>query len=169
MDALEIASRNEQVHLQAPRRARRQQRRDSPTARRRESDLRGGDQAVRGGQADLCAGREGPRVEDVAAARAAYRRPTRRCALAQRQFDDARLLAPANGVVEDRILEPGDVASPATPVVTMALPNPLWVRAYAPESALGRLRLGMRARARVSDSYPDRHYDGWVRLSFADR
>ena len=104
---------------------------------------------------------EGPRVEDVAAARAAYQAAEAATALAQRQFDDTRLYAPSDGVVEDRILEPGDMASPATPVLTMALLDPLWVRAYAPESELGRIRLGMKASV-TADSYPGRTYDGWI-------
>ena len=104
---------------------------------------------------------EGPRAEDIAAARAAYQAAQGATALAQRQFDDTRLYAPSDGVVEDRILEPGDMASPATPVFTIALPNPLWVRAYAPESELGRVRLGMKASV-SADSYPGRTYDGWI-------
>jgi HlyD family secretion protein len=103
----------------------------------------------------------GPRTEDIAAARAAYQAAQAAVALAQRQFDDTRLYAPSDGVVEDRILEPGDMASPATPVFTIALLNPLWVRAYAPESALGRVRLGMKASV-SADSYPGRIYDGWI-------
>jgi HlyD family secretion protein len=104
---------------------------------------------------------EGPRVEDVAAARAAYQAAEAATALAQRQFDDTRLYAPSDGVVEDRILEPGDMASPATPVLTIALLNPLWVRAYAPENELGRIRLGMKASV-TADSYPGRAYEGWI-------
>jgi HlyD family secretion protein len=104
---------------------------------------------------------EGPRAEDIAAARAAYQASQAAVELAQRQFDDTRLYAPSDGVVEDRILEPGDMASPSTPVLTIALPNPLWVRAYAPENALGRIRLGMKASV-SADSYPDRAYDGWI-------
>ncbi len=104
---------------------------------------------------------EGPRVEDVAAARAAYQAAEAATALAQRQFDDTRLYAPSDGVVEDRILEPGDMASPATPVLTIALLNPLWVRAYAPENELGRIRLGMKAGV-TADSYPGRAYEGWI-------
>ena len=104
---------------------------------------------------------EGPRVEDIAAARAAYQAAEAAVALAQRQLDDTRLYAQYDGVVEDRILEPGDMASPATPALTIALSSPLWVRAYAPESALGRIRLGMRATV-TSDSYPDHRYDGWL-------
>jgi HlyD family secretion protein len=104
---------------------------------------------------------EGPRVEDIAAQRAAYQAAQAATALAQREFDDTRLTAQSDGVVEDRILEPGDMASPSTPVLTVALPSPLWVRAYAPENELGRIRLGMKASV-STDSYPDRAYDGWI-------
>lgn len=104
---------------------------------------------------------KGPRAEDIAAALAACQAADAAVALAQRQFDDTRLIAQSDGVVEDRILEPGDMASPATPVLTIALPSPLWVRAYAPETELGRIRLGMPATV-TADSYPGRAYPGWI-------
>lgn len=81
--------------------------------------------------------------------------------LAQRQLDDTRLYAPADGVIENRILQPGDMASPATPVFTMALPSPLWVRTYVPETNIGQVRPGQAATI-ATDSYPDHVYHGWV-------
>lgn len=104
---------------------------------------------------------KGPRSEDIAAARAAYDASVAAVALAQQEFDYTRLYAPADGIVENRILEPGDMASPGTPVFTIALPSPLWVRAYVPENELGRIRLGMPATV-STDSYPERVYHGWV-------
>ncbi len=104
---------------------------------------------------------KGPREEDIAAARASLAAYEAAVALAQRQFDDAKLYAHSDGVVEDRILEPGDMASPSTPVFTIALPSPLWVRAYVPESQLGRIRLGMEATIHT-DSFPDHVYHGWI-------
>jgi HlyD family secretion protein len=104
---------------------------------------------------------KGPRAEDIAAARAAYEASVAAVALAQREFDDTRLYAAADGIVEDRILEPGDMASPNTPVFTIALTSPLWVRAYVPETKLGHIRLGMAATI-STDSYPGRVYHGWV-------
>ncbi len=104
---------------------------------------------------------KGPRVEDIAAARAAYDASAATVSLAQRDLDYTKLYAADDGIVETRILEPGDMASPATPVFTIALPSPLWVRAYVPETELGRVRLG--APATVStDSFPGRAYHGWV-------
>ncbi len=103
----------------------------------------------------------GPRAEDIAAGRANFEAAQAAVALAQRQFDDTSLYAPSDGVVENRILEPGDIATPSTPVYTIALPNPLWVRAYVPESDLARVRLGTLARV-STDSFPGRVYQGWI-------
>ncbi len=104
---------------------------------------------------------KGPRAEDIDAQRALYEADRGAVALARRQLADTRLYAPSAGIVEDRILEVGDMASPSSPVLTIALTNPLWVRAYVPESDLGKVALGMRATI-TTDSYPGRKYDGWV-------
>jgi len=53
------------------------------------------------------------------------------------------------------------MASPSAPVFTIALPSPLWVRAYVPESDLGHVRLGMMATVET-DSYPGHVYHGWI-------
>ncbi len=104
---------------------------------------------------------EGPRHEDIVAARSAYRAAQAAAALAARELADTRLYAPASGVIEDRILEPGDMASPGTPVYTIALTSPLWVRAYVPEPDLGKIAPGMRAVI-TTDSFPGRRYRGWI-------
>jgi len=104
---------------------------------------------------------KGPRRQDISAARHAYRAALAAVAYAHQEYIDTKLYSPVDGVIEDRILEPGDMASPGTPVYTIALNNPLWVRAYVPEIDLGRIRLGMPATV-STDSYPGRVYSGWV-------
>ena len=103
----------------------------------------------------------GPRREDILAARSAYQAALAAEALAARELADTRLYAPAAGIVEDRILEPGDMASPSTPVYTIALTSPLWVRAYVAEPDLGKIALGMPAII-TNDSFPGQRYRGWV-------
>jgi HlyD family secretion protein len=103
----------------------------------------------------------GPRREDIAAARATLRAFQAQLDLARRELQDAHLYAPAAGVIQNRILEPGDMASPQKPVYTLALSNPLWVRAYIDEPLLGRIQPGMTATVR-SDSFPDKPYPGWI-------
>lgn len=81
--------------------------------------------------------------------------------LAQTRRADARLYAPADGVIEDRILEVGDMASPDRPALTLDLTNPVYARAYLPERELGRLRPGMRASIET-DAYPGHRFPAWV-------
>lgn len=82
-------------------------------------------------------------------------------ALAEQELIDSKLYAPQNGVIQDRILEQGDMVTPQNPVYTLALDNPVWVRAYLPEKALGRIQLGSKAWI-MTDSYPNHRFLGWV-------
>ncbi|MDD4932341.1 MAG: efflux RND transporter periplasmic adaptor subunit [Methylacidiphilaceae bacterium] len=81
--------------------------------------------------------------------------------LARRQLHDGKLVAPKDGVIEVRILEPGDMVTPQAPVFTVALDNPVWARVYVPEPDLGRIFPGMRAEI-YTDSYPGRAFPGWI-------
>ena len=124
--------------------------------------------AADGAQARLKAAQEtlqlavlGARKEDIAAARATLDANRAALAIARKQLADAELHAPADGIIQDRILEPGDMASPQHPAYTLALTDPVWVRAYVPGPQLGKLRPGMRAVV-TTDSYPDARYRGWI-------
>jgi len=103
----------------------------------------------------------GPRQEDIDAARAQLREAQAQLALAKKELDDASLYAPADGIIRNRILEPGDMASPQRPLYTLAMTDPLWVRAYVSETDLGRVKPGMAAEV-TSDSFPGKQYRGWV-------
>jgi len=103
----------------------------------------------------------GPRIEDIAVAKAQLTARKAGLALARQRLENANLYAPADGVIRNRILEPGDMAFPQTPVLTLAFIDPVWVRAYLPEPALGQVALGARAFIHT-DSYPDKRYTGWV-------
>ncbi|VAX13286.1 ABC-type efflux pump membrane fusion component YbhG [hydrothermal vent metagenome] len=103
----------------------------------------------------------GPRKEDIAIARAVLASRKAAVTLAKQRLDDANLYAPADGIIRNRILEPGDMAFPQTPALTLAFINPVWVRTYLPEPALGKISLGMAATI-YTDSFPGKAYQGWV-------
>jgi HlyD family secretion protein len=103
----------------------------------------------------------GPRKEDVAAAQAAQVVNEAAAALIRRDIQEGELHAPSDGVIENRILEPGDMASPAKPVLTLALTEPVWVRAYLAETHLGRVPVGAQAWVQT-DSQPNKRYRAWV-------
>ena len=104
---------------------------------------------------------EGPRKEDVAAARNNLETLKASLSLLKIRLADMTLTSPSAGVIQNRILEPGEMASANRPVVTMALTDPKWVRAYVPEPDLGRINLGMKAEI-LSDSFPNQKFEGWI-------
>ncbi len=103
----------------------------------------------------------GPRREDTAAAKATLAQNAAALTVAERDLEEGSLYAPSDGVIENRVLEPGDMASPQKSVFTLALTEPVWVRAYVPEAALGRIHVGARADVRT-DSHPDTRLRAWV-------
>jgi HlyD family secretion protein len=103
----------------------------------------------------------GPRKEEIAQAHATLLAYKAQLALIQRELADATLISPNIGIVQNRILEPGEMASPQKPVLSIALTNPKWVRAYVNEVDLGKIRSGMTA-AITSDSFQGKQYQGWI-------
>lgn len=112
-------------------------------------------------EAALALAEQGPRAEDIEEARAMLMADKAQLELSKEILADTELFAPNDGIIRNRILEPGDMVSPQTPVLTLALNDPVWVRAYAPETALGKLVLGTSAKV-TTDSFPEKSYTGWV-------
>jgi HlyD family secretion protein len=104
---------------------------------------------------------EGPRQEDIEEARAMLKTEEAQWLLTREVLKDTELFAPAAGIIRNRILEPGDMVTPQTPVLTLAMINPVWVRTYSPESFLGKLQPGMLAEV-STDSYPEKRYPAWI-------
>jgi HlyD family secretion protein len=103
----------------------------------------------------------GPRKEDIAQAEAQLRASAAQLAFLQQQLADATLVAPAAAVVRSRLMEPGEMASPARPVLSLAVTDPKWVRAYVDEPNLGKFKPGMKASV-TTDSFGGRSFDGWI-------
>ena len=103
----------------------------------------------------------GPRSEDKSQAKAQLRSYESQLALLRQQVADAELHAPFDAVVQSRLMEPGEMASPTKPVFSLAMIGTKWVRAYIPEPKLGHVRNGSKAEIRV-DSVPNHGLEGWV-------
>jgi len=104
---------------------------------------------------------EGPREEDIAAAEAALEAARAQKETAQTALEDTSLHAPEDGIILTRAVEPGTIVSAGTPVYTLSLSKPVWVRAYVPEPQLGLVSPGTRVQV-ISDTKPDQPYDGQV-------
>ena len=112
-------------------------------------------------KANLALLKAGPRQEDIAIAKAQLAARQAAVAQANQRLKDASLYAPDFGIIRNRILEPGDMAFPQTPVLTMAFTDPIWIRVYLSETVLGKVKPGAKATIQT-DSFPDKTYTGWV-------
>ncbi len=104
---------------------------------------------------------EGPRKEEIAEANSRLQAARAAFELLNIRMADMTLKAPSDGVIQNRILEPGEMAGPTRPVFTLALNHPKWVRAYVSGADLGRITQGMAARV-LSDSFTHQPFKGWI-------
>ena len=103
----------------------------------------------------------GTRAEEIAVYRAQLAAAAAQVEEARRALSHCVLKAPSDAVIRARLKEPGDMVASSTPVVEMALMNPLWVRAWVDEVNLDKVKPGMIVTV-ASDSYPDRVFKGTV-------
>ena len=103
----------------------------------------------------------GPREERIAAEKQKLKGYQAELEIVRKNLEDAVLYAPSDGVIRNRILQVGDMAFPQRPVLTLALTDPVWVRAFVPETDLGKIYEGKRAEVKT-DSHPEKYYEGWV-------
>ena len=105
--------------------------------------------------------KKGPRRERIDEARARHEGARARVAPAKERLGYAELSAPISGVVLSKSVEPGEQVSAGTPVVTIGDLEHCWLKGYIPETELGRVKLGQRARV-TTDSHPGKAFEGTV-------
>ena len=126
------------------------------------------DARVRESEAQLVSAREqltlmtrGSRVEDIQAQEANLAAAKANLEKAHTALEDATLLAPTGGVVSVRAREVGAIVQAGQTIYTVALTDPVWIRAYAPQPRLGRIKPGMKVKIEI-DSEPGRQFEGTV-------
>jgi HlyD family secretion protein len=94
----------------------------------------------------------GPRDEDIDQAKAQLDAAQADLALLKRQLADVELISPTDGVIRNRLMEPGELATPQRPVFSIAIANPKWVRAYLSEADLSRIKIGAPANVTIDSA-----------------
>jgi len=90
-------------------------------------------------------------VAQEKAAQAAVRQAASGVNEIKARLDDAVLRAPFAGVIVKRLQEPGDMALPGVPVLSLQLPQGLRLEAQVPSFCVGRLQIGMAVTARIAE------------------
>jgi HlyD family secretion protein len=102
---------------------------------------------------------EGSRPDQIDAARWQVTQAESALAQAQSRLREAQVVSPIDGVVLRKNLEAGETANPGVPILTLVNPKDVWLRAYVPETEVGRLKVGDTATLRV-DAFPNRVFTG---------
>jgi multidrug resistance efflux pump len=103
----------------------------------------------------------GSRSEDIARMRATVAEIESKLSELDVNLREEVVYAPGKAVVEALAVRPGDLVTPNQSVVRVLRAEDLWVKAYVPETELGKVRLNQKVRVKV-DSYPDRRFEGTV-------
>ncbi len=101
----------------------------------------------------------GSRPDQIDAARWQVTQAESAVAQAQSRLREAVVVSPIDGVVLRKNLEAGETANPGVPILTLVDPKDVWLRAYVPETEVGRLKIGDTAALRV-DAFPNRVFAG---------
>ncbi len=101
----------------------------------------------------------GPRSHQVEAARAQVSQAEAALALARSRLKETELTSPIRGVVLRKNLEAGETANPGVSILTLVDLSDLWLRAYVPETEIGRIKVGQLARIKI-DAFPGRAFGG---------
>lgn len=104
--------------------------------------------------------RSGYRKEEVAEVEANSQRASAQVQNAELQLTDTVLIAPSNGVILTRAVEPGTILPVGGTVFTLSLTNPVWIRAYVAEPNLGNVSPGTKVKVYTDSRAAP--YDGEV-------
>lgn len=103
----------------------------------------------------------GNRPQDIAQAKASLEQAQAQLAQSQLDLQDTTLLAPSDGTILTRAVEPGSMLNAGSTVLTLSLTRPVWVRAYVDESHLNQAQPG-RELLLYTDGRPDKPYHGKI-------
>ncbi len=98
---------------------------------------------------------------DIDSANADAERARAQLREAQTNRNDLNIVAPFDGTVATRSVEPGEIVSPGMPILTLVNFKAVYLRAFVPESEIGRVRIGQMARVYL-DSNPNQPVEAEV-------
>ncbi len=125
----------------------------------REAAIRGCETTIKAYEAKYELLRKGFRDEDIANARALARQARAAADKAKLDLSDTQLIAPSDGIILSRTVEPGTMLNAGATVLTLSLRNPVWVRAYIDEPDFSRVHPGQKVIVRTDAG---EEYEGTV-------
>ena len=117
--------------------------------------------SLKSAQDKLSQYRAGNRPQEIAQAKANLEQAQAQLAQSQLDLHDTTLVAPSDGTLLTRAVEPGSMLNAGSTVLTLSLTRPVWVRAYVDEKNLNQAQPG-RELLLYTDGRPDKPYHGKI-------
>lgn len=105
--------------------------------------------------------RAGNRPQEIAQAKANLEQAQAQLAQSTLDLHDTTLVAPSDGTLLTRAVEPGSMLNAGSTALTLSLTRPVWVRAYVDEKNLNQAQPG-REILLYTDGRPDKPYHGKI-------
>lgn len=99
--------------------------------------------------------------EEIEAAESRLRQAETAVDLIKKNIEDSTVISTVAGVITERAVEPGELVSPGTTLVTVSTLDPVFLRVYVSAEELGRIKLGGPAEVTI-DSFPEKIFPGRI-------
>jgi HlyD family secretion protein len=107
--------------------------------------VRAGEERVKAAAETVARLKSGARREEIDAARARIAGVDAQIATLDKAMKDATVLAPAAGMVTQKLVDKGELVAPRTPIVVVADLDHVWANVYVDEPLVPRVTLGQTA------------------------
>jgi HlyD family secretion protein len=104
----------------------------------------------------------GPFEGEIDIAKAVVEEAMANLQLVEHQLAELSLKVPVSGIVSQLLVKVGEVAAPASPLVTVLDPSFLMLTVYVPEAQVAKVNVGDEVEIRV-DAFPEDVFEGRVR------
>ena len=112
-------------------------------------------------QANLRAIKAGASAEDMAIAQAQVQEAEAALAIVEVQLAKQNLLAPRQGIVSQKLINPGELAQPGAMLLELNDIETVYLSIYIPVTSLGAVKINQQAEVYV-DAYPEETFRGYV-------
>jgi len=126
-----------------------------------ETDMNVWDKRIKEAQAQLSILKDGYRKEDINSALASTNAERSSLELIEKYIRDAKITAPIDGTVTEKLAEKGEFIREGSPVALISDLQDIWLTIYIPETDYGRIKLAQEASVEI-DSFPGKRFPGKI-------
>jgi len=103
----------------------------------------------------------GAQIEEIDSVAASVKQAEASKAILEKKISDCIILSPSDGTVLHRLAEPGEIATPGMPLLTVSDITKMKIKAFVPEKELGHIKNGAEVQLFI-DTFPKTSFTGKI-------